>query len=90
MAAQRAGLTQALDLMMKSKGIKSLVLASLGIAAGFIGRRLLDYLMTLNPAWSHQIDTIGQGAIALAVVWFCLIPILELYGVIRKNQSQEV
>lgn len=56
----------------------------MGIGAGLVARVALDALMLLLPDHSRLIDVVGQFLVALAIIWLCLIPIFEDYGVIRQ------
>jgi hypothetical protein len=76
--------------MLSKRGLKATALAATGIGAGFVFRLLLDKLMTLYPTWATEVDHIGQGVAALLIVWFALVPILEMYGVIRRSDRSEV
>ena len=58
-----------------------------GVAFGFIARYFLDILIAKFPENAQHIDVVGQFLAALIVVWFCLIPILEDYGVILGKKG---
>jgi hypothetical protein len=73
-----------------NRGVKSAILVIVGVGLGFPARRLLDELMAAYPTWATQIDTIGQFLYALLVVWFCLLPMFRMYGVIPDRKSTEV
>jgi hypothetical protein len=75
--------------MKMTRGAKTVLRTLAGIAVGFIARSLLDALMGKFPGEAHQIDVIGQFLTALVIGWFCLIPILEDYGVIRRSSREK-
>lgn len=76
--------------MTSNRGLRTTALVATGIGAGFLGRLLLDKLMIFYPARATSIDYVGQGLIALLIVWFVLVPIFEIYGVIRHGKRNEV
>ena len=76
--------------MLSNRGSKTVALVSVGIAAGFLGRFLLNELMALHPKFATEIDYVGQGLIGLLVGLFVLVPIFEMYGVIRRGKRDEV
>jgi hypothetical protein len=75
--------------MTSNRGLITAALTATGIGAGFLGRFLLDKLMEFYPTWATRIDCVGQGVIALLIGWFILLPILEMYGVIRHGKRYE-
>ena len=76
--------------MLLKRGLIATALVATGIGVGFFGRFLLDKLMGLYPAWATEIDYVGQGLIGLLIALFVLVPILEMYGVIRHGKRNEV
>lgn len=69
-----------------ARGMRAMLLVLTGVAIGFISRFLIDALINQFPGGAQYIDVVGQLLVALIVGWFCLIPILEDYGVIRGSK----
>jgi len=68
-----------------ARGIKATSLLCVAVAAGFVARFALDGLIAQFPGHARMIDATGQFAVALGIVWFCLMPVLQDYGVVRRS-----
>ena len=70
------------------RGLKATLLLCIAVVAGFLARFAIDALMREFPGHSDKIDVAGQFMIALGIVWFCLVPVLEDYGLIKRTQKR--
>lgn len=66
------------------RGSRALLLLCAAIATGILARMALDAIIDQFPSHARNIDVIGQFLVALGIVWFCLIPVFEDYGIIRR------
>lgn len=66
--------------------LKTALLVTVGIALGFPSRLALNALMSAVPQYATIVDVFGQFVFCLLIVWFCLLPIFEMYGVIKEKE----
>jgi hypothetical protein len=74
--------------MKTTRGVRALLRTIVGMGIGWMARVLLDVLMDRFPDSAGHIDLIGQFCIALFVAWFCLLPVLQDYGVFQRGNGR--
>lgn len=69
------------------KPLLTLALVALAYVIARLGRFLLDWVLSNEPAWAAVGERVGGWLIGLVVVVVVVLPMLKLYGLLDSNRN---
>ena len=69
------------------KPLLTLALVALAYVIARLGRFLLDWVLSIEPAWAAVGERGGGWLIGLIVVVVVVLPMFKLYGLLDRNRN---